>query len=186
MLKGFEVEPFVAAAIALLGVVVGLVIGRFALPGRRKIKRLETEIEQLRREHADYRVRVSTHFHKTGELIGQMTASYKAVYDHLSDGAQTLCAGDALAGPAFPVPRLILADNIEVAAGGVTAARLGAAGTSGSSGEASADLSVAGGGEEKNSGSVAGDGADEGVARRPATATTSVGGDEAAQLDRAC
>jgi uncharacterized membrane-anchored protein YhcB (DUF1043 family) len=127
MMQGLDIEPFVAAVIALVGVAVGLAIGRFVLPGTRKIKRLESEIEQLRRAHADYRSRVSSHFHKTSELVGQMTASYKAVYDHLADGAQTLCAGDALPGPAFPAPRLILADNVEVTAEGVAAGRTGAA-----------------------------------------------------------
>jgi len=123
MLEGVALAPLVSALIALVGVLVGLGIARFVLPGTRKIKRLEAEIEQLRREHGEYRGRVNSHFHKTAELIGNMTASYKAVYDHLSDGAQTLCAGDALSGPAlFSGPRLILADNVEVTSAGVQSA----------------------------------------------------------------
>src|SRR5688572_20817744 len=113
MLENAASNPLIVAAIALSGVLLGLVLGRFLLPGSRKIKRLESEIEQMRRDHADYRARVSTHFNTTGELIGQMTASYKAVYDHLSEGAQVLCGDGARSVITFTRPKLIIAENVE-------------------------------------------------------------------------
>jgi len=120
MLEGLELAPFVSALTALAGVLVGLGVAHFVLPDAKKVKRLEAEIERLRREHEEYRGRVNGHFHKTAELISTMTASYKAVYDHLSEGAQELCAGGALSGPAlFSAPRLILAENLDVSPEGV-------------------------------------------------------------------
>jgi len=121
MLQDASASPFIVTVVALSGVLLGLAIGKFLLSGSRKIRRLESEIEQMRRDHADYRARVSTHFHTTGELIGQMTASYKAVYDHLSEGAQVLCSDSARPVIAFTSPRLIIAENVEVTNAGVHA-----------------------------------------------------------------
>jgi len=114
MFEAVSVNPIIGGAIAVLGVALGLLLGRFVLPGRREIKRLRGEIEQLGREHAEYRGRVAGHFEKTGALIGQMTASYKAVYDHLADGAQDLCAAEALPRPLFGAPRLIIDESLTV------------------------------------------------------------------------
>ena len=119
MLQGIALERFVAAMIALAGALVGVGIGFLLLPGQRRIKKLQVEIADLRREYAEYRSRVGTHFQTTARLVGEMTASYKAVYDHLADGAQVLCAGAPLTGPAFAAPRLILAENVEVTPNGV-------------------------------------------------------------------
>jgi uncharacterized membrane-anchored protein YhcB (DUF1043 family) len=82
------------------------------------VKRLRGEIERLNGEHADYQGRVASHFRKTGDLIGQMTHSYKAVYEHLADGAQSLCTADALPKPAFTAPRLIVDDSLSFGPGG--------------------------------------------------------------------
>jgi hypothetical protein len=121
MLQDIALEPFVAAMIALAGTIVGLGIGFLVLPGQRRIKKLEEELGALRSEYAEYRSRVGTHFQTTGRLIGEMTASYKAVYDHLADGAQVLCSGASLGSPVFAAPRLILSENLEVRAEGVRA-----------------------------------------------------------------
>jgi hypothetical protein len=121
MLEQFVLDPLVAATAALLGVLLGLVLGRLFLPGPREVKRLQAELDRLRREQTEYQGRVAGHFHKTGELIGQMTASYKAVYDHLADGAQSLCAAEALPKPAFSVPRLIVDETVSIGAQGAAA-----------------------------------------------------------------
>jgi uncharacterized membrane-anchored protein YhcB (DUF1043 family) len=114
MLESVSLDPFVAGVVAMAGVALGLLLGRFMLPGPREVKRLRAEIERLGREHGEYQSRVTGHFEKTGELIGQMTASYKAVYDHLADGAQTLCAAEALPKPLFSAPRLIIDESLSV------------------------------------------------------------------------
>ena len=175
MLEGLALAPLVSALIALVGVLVGLGIARFVLPGTRKIKRLEAEIDQLRREHDDYRGRVNTHFHKTSELIGNMTASYKAVYDHLSDGAQVLCSGDALSGPAlFSAPRLILAENVDVTPTGARSATA-PAGAEPPAGSASSAAAVK---AETVVVQAASGGAGEGVSDASDVATANVAVDE--------
>ena len=115
-------DPLVAASAALLGLLIGLLLARLFLPGPKQVKRLQAEIERLGREHSEYQGRVAGHFQKTGELIGQMTQSYKAVYDHLADGAQTLCTADVLPKPAFTAPRLIVDDTVSIGAQGVRSA----------------------------------------------------------------
>jgi uncharacterized membrane-anchored protein YhcB (DUF1043 family) len=114
MFEGITVDPIVTSVVALLGIGLGLLVGLFLLPGPREVKRLRAEIERLGQKHADYQSLVTGHFEKTGELIGQMTASYKAVYDHLADGAQSLCGPDALPKPLFAAPRLIIDESVSV------------------------------------------------------------------------
>ena len=115
MLENIVLDPIVASLVALVGVVFGLILGRLVLPGPRKVKKLRAEIEELERKHEAYRGQVGRHFNKTGELIGQMTASYKAVYDHLAEGAHSLARADgALPGSTFSIPRLIVDDAVDV------------------------------------------------------------------------
>jgi uncharacterized membrane-anchored protein YhcB (DUF1043 family) len=72
------------------GIMTGLVLGIFVLPRQRETKRLKARLEEMEAEHASYRGKVSEHFEETGRLFVQMTASYKAVYDHLAKGAHEL------------------------------------------------------------------------------------------------
>lgn len=48
------------------------------------------EVAKLKRENARFREEVNEHFVQTAELINRLTDSYKAVFDHLSDGAEKL------------------------------------------------------------------------------------------------
>jgi uncharacterized protein len=107
-------EPATALAAAVVFVLFGLLIGRLLLPGPRQVRKLRDELESQRREQAAYKARVNEHFFKTSQLIGQMTESYKAVYDHLATGAQDLCATDTLPGGVFSSPRLIVDSTVDV------------------------------------------------------------------------
>ena len=78
-------------AVFVVGVACGLLAGHFVLPGRRRSRRLQTELDRVNDEHASYKASVTTHFHKTADLVGQLTESYKSVYDHLASGARSLC-----------------------------------------------------------------------------------------------
>ncbi len=78
--------------------IVGIAIGYF-LVGRintapNKVTELEQKLQDLQRNHAQYRDEVSDHFSTTAELVQQMTDSYKDVYQHLASGAQDLCSTD--------------------------------------------------------------------------------------------
>lgn len=64
---------------------------------REDLDQVRAELEAARREHDHYKGSVSDHFVKTADLVGEMTRTYAAVYDHLAGGAQLFC-GDAVAG----------------------------------------------------------------------------------------
>jgi uncharacterized membrane-anchored protein YhcB (DUF1043 family) len=61
-----------------------------------RAKSLEAEVGKLKGEFGAYREQVTDHFRTTADLIHQMTASYKAVYEHLAGGSQKLCAGEVM------------------------------------------------------------------------------------------
>jgi len=90
------VEPqllWIAAAGSLvLGILVGVLIARAG--SRREAARARHLEEQLRAsesEHARYRGQVSEHFGETSRRLRDLTLQYKSVYEHLADGARTLC-----------------------------------------------------------------------------------------------
>ncbi|MCC6639742.1 MAG: DUF1043 family protein [Deltaproteobacteria bacterium] len=76
---------------ASAGALVGLLVGRRNSRDRLRCRELETELTGARADAARYRDEVATHFSKTSELVRGLTLQYRAVYDHLADGARTLC-----------------------------------------------------------------------------------------------
>ena len=66
---------------------------------RLELERSREELEEARAGHERWRESVSDHFVKTADLVGEMTRSYAAVYDHLASGAQRF-AGEAFASRA--------------------------------------------------------------------------------------
>ncbi|PIE45483.1 MAG: hypothetical protein CSA45_02675 [Gammaproteobacteria bacterium] len=70
-----------AAVVAFL---VGLLVGR--MMGSKHSKRLSKTQKELQ----DYKEAVSEHFGKTADLIDNLTASYKDVFDHLGSSAKQL------------------------------------------------------------------------------------------------
>lgn len=85
----------------VLGIAIGLVAGYLLFPAIREAKMLREQLDRALKEHEDYKASVNTHFRKTADLVGQMTRSYAAVYDHLATGARTFCGGES-AGPEVP------------------------------------------------------------------------------------
>ncbi len=96
-----SLEILLMAAIGLLiGIGIGFFAGRSSMAKETKQKaEIESELWQTKREVEDYRHQVNHHFEKTAELMGnltdsykEMTLRYKAVYEHLAHGAQTLAS----------------------------------------------------------------------------------------------
>ena len=82
---------------ALIGLILGVLAGAgiaWALSGR--IGPGKT-VEVLKKENEQFREEVTEHFVQTAELINKLTDSYKAVFDHLSTGAEELVDKKALA-----------------------------------------------------------------------------------------
>lgn len=91
--------------LAIGGLVVGGLTVWMVVPSRKQLRDLQIELEHTRSEHRVYRVKVTEHFQETSDLVANMTASYKAVYDHLACGAHDLCEGrPALESGKFGVP----------------------------------------------------------------------------------
>lgn len=102
----------------LLGAGIGLLAGYLAFPAIREAKVLRAELDRALKEHEDYKASVNTHFRKTADLVGQMTRSYAAVYDHLATGARTFGGGDSagLEVPFDPLPGTLAPPVIETKA----------------------------------------------------------------------
>jgi len=86
-----ELLNSIPAAVGL-GVLIGFVIGWLSRSGAAgKSKEMTRSLKQSKDEMDEYRKEVTEHFEKTAMLVGAMTEQYRAVYDHLADGAQNLC-----------------------------------------------------------------------------------------------
>lgn len=86
-----------AAGSLLVGILVGVLLARAG--SRREATRARELEEQLRTseaEHARYRGQVSEHFGETSRRLRDLTLQYKSVYEHLADGARTLCPEGAI------------------------------------------------------------------------------------------
>lgn len=86
---------------ALIGLVLGVVWGRSRSRGdANRVLELEEQLRLAEADHATYRSQVSGHFVETSRRLHDLTLQYKSVYEHLADGARTLCpeAGRLLPG----------------------------------------------------------------------------------------
>ncbi len=81
--------------VLVLGFGAGFSLGRTANTAVKKAKELAEELKTAQCELDRHRQQVNEHFTRTGELVNNMTESYRSVYDHLARGARSLCSGDA-------------------------------------------------------------------------------------------
>lgn len=90
----------IAVAMAAAGFMWGFTFGRQgkgdSSATKERAKALEAEVGKLKAEFGSYREEVNDHFRTTADLVNNMTASYKAVYEHLAGGSQKLCSGDVM------------------------------------------------------------------------------------------
>lgn len=84
------------AAIALIaGIIIGRMLSNSGANAAHK-RELEEELQQARKELADYKQDVSEHFSQTAELVNNLTNSYRDVHTHLASGSEKLCNTDQL------------------------------------------------------------------------------------------
>lgn len=75
----------------IAGLLVGALVGGLAiLFMERRNRGSDEDIRAARRELDDYRQEVADHYVETAKRVNSLTHSYKAVYDHLEDGAHRL------------------------------------------------------------------------------------------------
>ena len=99
------ISGLMVGAMLLAGVVLGFLIGRRSSAARVRALQLEGELEELRKEQERaqaeiqagrekldrYRGKVADHFAGTSERLRDLTLQYRAVYNHLAEGAGELC-----------------------------------------------------------------------------------------------
>lgn len=75
----------------LIGAAAGALLFRTFRSDEARVKQLEQQLLALSEEHENYKSGVHSHFNGTARLLNEMTDSYRKVYLHMANGAQTLC-----------------------------------------------------------------------------------------------
>jgi len=107
-------DPMLLALVALtlVGLGVGVLVGRRSSEGADRARALQAELdaqrlelervqgeklslggelERARQEAEGYRTRVVEHFYGTSEQLRALTLRYRELFEHLADGARDLC-----------------------------------------------------------------------------------------------
>ncbi len=85
------VELVLGGAVFLAGLSLGLAFSRGGREARRRVRVLEAELVEVNESLAAYRGQVEKHFAQTSDLFVELTRQYAAVWDHLAEGARSLC-----------------------------------------------------------------------------------------------
>jgi len=98
----------------LIGVAAGLYFSRLDDAAKRTQDTLSKQLEQKDSELAEYKEQVKSHFVTTSDLINNMTESYRAVHDHLSNGVSDLCKeGPSMLSVSFEDSKILGEDATE-------------------------------------------------------------------------
>jgi uncharacterized membrane-anchored protein YhcB (DUF1043 family) len=92
----YSLEILIAAAAALLvlGLVIGMLLGRRTSTAGQKYREVERKLDQVLQDKKAYEDEVVEHFSDTAKLLNGLTESYRDVHNHLAKGAATLCQGE--------------------------------------------------------------------------------------------
>lgn len=75
-----------------VGFAAGFLVAYLAVLRDKDAAGLREELTRQKEEHEAYRGRVDEHFVQTSALFQDMTKQYGALYQHLAQGAQSLCS----------------------------------------------------------------------------------------------
>lgn len=89
----FEQYPDLTILVFLIGVVVGIILILLT----NKLRSGSASPVKLKKEMNEYQDKVDAHFAETSQKFKQMTNQYQDLYQHLAEGATTLCRPDAIA-----------------------------------------------------------------------------------------
>lgn len=92
----YSLDVVIGAVVCALIVagVIGFTVGRRTNSGSRQARELEKRLDQVTRDKQHFEDRVSEHFAETATRLNALTENYRAVHEHLAEGANTLCAGN--------------------------------------------------------------------------------------------
>jgi uncharacterized membrane-anchored protein YhcB (DUF1043 family) len=83
----------VGAALLVLGLGIGLLLGRRTSIADQKHREVERKLDQVLQDKKAYEDEVVEHFSDTARLLNGLTESYRDVHNHLATGAANLCQG---------------------------------------------------------------------------------------------
>jgi uncharacterized membrane-anchored protein YhcB (DUF1043 family) len=75
----------------LVGSAAGALLFKIFRSDEARVKELQLKLQALSEEHERYKSNVHSHFSNSARLLNQLTDSYREVYLHMADGAQSLC-----------------------------------------------------------------------------------------------
>ncbi len=84
----------VGAPALILGLAIGLFLGRRTSAAGQKHREVERRLDQVLQDKKAYEDDVVEHFSETAKLLNQLTGSYRDVHNHLATGAAALCQGE--------------------------------------------------------------------------------------------
>ena len=91
----YEFSLLELSGLSVVSVIIGVILRSFSSgSGGEKTKEQVEKIQDLEAqivELEEQKSRVNGHFQKTASLLHDMTGQYKAIYEHMAEGAQTLC-----------------------------------------------------------------------------------------------
>jgi uncharacterized membrane-anchored protein YhcB (DUF1043 family) len=90
-ISNFEVIG--GAVLLLLGLGLGMLLGRRTSPESQKSREVERQLDQVLQDKKAYEDEVVEHFTDTAKLLNSLTDSYREVHNHLASGAAQLCQG---------------------------------------------------------------------------------------------
>jgi uncharacterized membrane-anchored protein YhcB (DUF1043 family) len=108
--------PSLLFAILVLGgtALAGVLWGRSsARAAAQRCRELEAELAASQAALGQYRSEVAAHFSQTSELLRTMTHHYRTVYEHLAEGARTLCP-DQVTSLGAGLDRALLPEEAQV------------------------------------------------------------------------
>jgi len=82
------------AVLLLVGLAVGVLIGRRQSPSELKYRETERKLDQVLQDKKAYEDEVVEHFGETARLLNNLTENYRDVHNHLAQGASNLCPDD--------------------------------------------------------------------------------------------
>lgn len=89
----------------ILGVVIGLILGRLVWGRGAQNRRVSQQLDDLQNEYLRYQAQVNEHFMETAHRVRRMNDAYRDMHEHLANGASRLCSDgewqDALDPAAF-------------------------------------------------------------------------------------
>ena len=80
-----------ALAALVIGIVIGILVGRSGQGQTLRQRWAEQQIEELRSEYTRYQAQVNEHFMEAAHLLRRFNDAYRDVNQHMARGANRLC-----------------------------------------------------------------------------------------------